>query len=331
MAKKGAQSPSTRPSQPHDRLFKKLLENKERTEVILREHLPENVAKLLAPDPPKLLSGEYIDESLHSSQSDCLFEVTLQDGNPLLIYVLVEHKSFVDPKTPLQLAGYMVNIWKRYAADHPERKTTLPPIIPLVFYHGKQDWTVPLSVCDMIEDVPALGPYNRSFQYSVRDIGKLAPEQLSSQTDIRAVFQMLRISHLQQVDRDVLGNILALIPDKSDLETPTLLYIVNAVDTQPEELAAALQQAKLKQKEGLMGTIAEAWIKQGKAEGMAEGITKGKVETLLRQVRLKFGNHSSQYEKTVQTASAKQIDQWLDAMVLAQTLDDVFTKTSKPY
>ena len=112
----------------------------------------------------------------------------LKDGNPLLIYVLVEHKSAVDPKTLLQLAGYMVNIWKRYAADHPERRNTLPPIIPLGFYHSRQDWAIPLSVCDMIEDIPALGSYNRSFQYIVRDLGKLAPECLSSQSDIRAVF-----------------------------------------------------------------------------------------------------------------------------------------------
>ena len=67
MVKKGDQSTSKIPSKQHDRLFKKLLENKERIGVILLEHLPEPIAQLLAPDPPKLLGGEYIDEALQYS------------------------------------------------------------------------------------------------------------------------------------------------------------------------------------------------------------------------------------------------------------------------
>ena len=83
--KKGDQSTSKTPSKQYDRLFKKLLENKERTGVIVLEHLPP-ITQLLAHDSPKLLGGEYIDEALQYSQSDCLFKVRLRDGNPLLIY-----------------------------------------------------------------------------------------------------------------------------------------------------------------------------------------------------------------------------------------------------
>ncbi len=35
---------------------------------------------------------------------------------PCHIYVLLEHKSRVDHGTPLQLLGYMLNIWRRYVA-----------------------------------------------------------------------------------------------------------------------------------------------------------------------------------------------------------------------
>ncbi len=49
----------------------------------------------------------------------------------LSVCVLLEHKSQVDAATPLQLLGYMVNIWRREIGGGGNR---LPVIIPLVFY-----------------------------------------------------------------------------------------------------------------------------------------------------------------------------------------------------
>ena len=46
----------------------------------------------------------------------------------------------------------------------------LPPIIPVVFYHGESEWSVPLSISDMIDGpeelkdlAPKLGEY--CFRY----------------------------------------------------------------------------------------------------------------------------------------------------------------------
>ena len=66
--------------------------------------------------------------------SDLLLKFRLASGASAFAYLLAEHKSTPDPGLPLQLASYMVRIWKRHAGAYAERLRALPPIIPVVVY-----------------------------------------------------------------------------------------------------------------------------------------------------------------------------------------------------
>ena len=125
-----------RAATPHDALFRALVSDPGRASALLRDHLPARIAARLAETPPRPLHGSFVDEALRSSQSDMLFEVDLASGGPAFVYLLVEHKSRPDPGLPLQLAGYMVRIWMRYARGRADRLRALPPIIPTVFTTG---------------------------------------------------------------------------------------------------------------------------------------------------------------------------------------------------
>jgi len=46
------------------------------------------------------------------------------------------------------------------------KKLTLTPILPIIFYHGTQEWKVPLGFHDIFLDLPSLlAPYVPSFRY----------------------------------------------------------------------------------------------------------------------------------------------------------------------
>ena len=63
------------------------------------------------------------------SHSDLLLRVSLHDGGQAWVYILVEHKSFVERQVTVQLLRYLVRIWERDARDggrdaaagHPDR------------------------------------------------------------------------------------------------------------------------------------------------------------------------------------------------------------------
>ena len=63
---------------------------------------------------------------------------------------------------------------------------------------------------------------------------------------------------------------------------------------------------------------------KGRTAGLAEGEEKGKVETLRRQLRRRFNTLPSNVEGRIESANRGQLDEWLDRILDARTLADIF-------
>lgn len=310
---------------PHDALFRGLLEAPERAAALIRDHLPAEIAALLSPDPPALIDGTFIDEALKESRSDRLFSISLADGKPALLYILLEHKSWPDPETPLQLLGYMAAIWKRWLKKKEASPARLPPILPIVFYHGGRKWTVPLSIRDCIDTTDALRPWIDGFGYVLRDLGPIPYEALSRDRAVRAALGALKYAFRSGVGAAILETLIADLPDGDSLEVQILTYIVHVYDTTVRDLGAAVERVKPERRDDIMPTVAQEWVRQGRAEGRVEGRIEGKAEMLQRQLRRRFGVLPPEVEARLQAAGGDQLDAWSDRFVDARTLDEVFT------
>jgi predicted transposase/invertase (TIGR01784 family) len=70
--------------------------------------------------------------------------------------------------------------------------------------------------------------------------------------------------------------------------------------------------------------VAEQKARDAEQKGRTEGKAVGKAETLLRQLRRRFVTLSADVEARVQAADSDQLDEWLDRILDAKTLTDVF-------
>ncbi|NDJ52479.1 MAG: hypothetical protein GYB68_05250 [Chloroflexi bacterium] len=330
---------------PHDALFRALLEDPKRAETLIREYLPVKIANLLTDEPPALVDGTFIDEELRGSQSDRLFEARLRNGRLALIYALLEHKSHPDASTPLQLLGYMVRIWKRHAGQDAQKLRALPPIIPLVFYHGKEKWEVPNSIIDCIDADDEMADQTREFRYILHNLQPIAYEQLSSYPPLRAVLGALKFAFVDGVGVEALAAILKDLPNGDPLELQVLVYIVTVYNHATQDaLTQALSAAKPGREEELMPTIAQEWLKQGKNEGKLEGLAEGKLEGLaegkleglaegkleglaegfLDVLEARFGAVSPQQRAQIATMSSDEVHRLIKQAATAPSLDAVF-------
>ncbi len=265
--------PKALPKVSHDALFRALLENPGQATTLLRDYLPKAFAARMVDKPAKLVDGTYVDKDSRMTQSDRLFEVKLNNGSPALIYALLEHKSTLDAGTPLQLLGYMVRIWTRYAGHKPARLRKLPVILPMVFYHGRAPWTVPQVFGEMVQSDKDSAPFVPSFRYILHD---LADEPLSGDAPVRSILTALRyVQRNNEVSHAILTTILRGLPDGSDLEQVAFRYIVERYTVLPDDVRVALDDAKQDGGKALMDTVAEAWKKQAEAEGEAKGLAAG--------------------------------------------------------
>lgn len=135
---------------------------------------PDNVRgllRLLAPDLAdridfarlERVQTTFVPDDLSKQESDLPFRAPLRevgvDGErEVLIYLLIEHQSTPDRAMGLRLLSDMVSLWnlERCAwgeAGLPATEWRLTPIVPVLFYTERAQWTTPLSVAGLV-DVP---------------------------------------------------------------------------------------------------------------------------------------------------------------------------------
>ena len=120
---------------PHDVFVRDFLADLDQARAFFRLLLPpafqtEFDLDALAAEPTSL-----IDETLNELQSDLLFSLTTRSGEPRQLYLLFEHKSYLDPGLLAQLLGYLGRLYGK------QRQRA--PILPLVLYHGMARFTLP--------------------------------------------------------------------------------------------------------------------------------------------------------------------------------------------
>ena len=347
------------PAMPHDALFRALVSNPKRAASLLNDYLPPKLASLVDREhPPVQLEGSFIDEEAARTQCDALFELRLRIGDPVKIYVLLEHKSSADAATPLQLAGYMLRIWRRdLEATRASGPGCLTPILPIVFRHGPGNWTAPLSLAEMIAAPEGLEDLVRGFGYTLHELGDIEPRKLSREPDVLAGLLALAFVHVGILSRERLDLITAGLLDGSDLTPHLSRYASDHYRITPQAMTASLRRTQPDKWETIMGTLSEALAEQGRIEGIAEGkvagiaegkvagiaegkvagiaegkvagIAEGKADTLLRQLRLRFGDVPSARQAEIRSATTERLDTWSEALIFASDLDAVFEGSSR--
>ena len=89
---------------PHNSLFNITFEDSRLATIYFHENLPNRIAQHLDYSQPEKIDGSFFDETLAGSQCDALFRVRTKTGEPVYLYVLLEHNSTPESGLPLQLA-----------------------------------------------------------------------------------------------------------------------------------------------------------------------------------------------------------------------------------
>lgn len=335
---------------PHDHLFHYTFGHPEHAADLLRGALPRHLAdpidwRTLTRCDAKLTDGET--DSLHA---DLLFEVRIHE-RPAYLFVLLEHKSEIDPDTAFQLLRYIVRIWERHAREHPG--TALPPILTVVLHHGRTPWRGARSLRDLIdvESLPAdlaLGILAAQPQlaFVLHDLATLTQAEILERVSLLLprlsllCLQFLRDAPADEAEaalrgwRDLLRALYGA-DDAHDAFLQLVAYIAIITNSRPErvrrifaEVHPDAEQIYMKYygqplKEAMQEGIAIGKV-QGKAEGKAEGEAEGRAELLLRLLTVRFGPPTDATAARVHAASPSEIELWAVAVLSAPTLAAVF-------
>ena len=295
------------PAQPHDAIFRALLEIPGFADALIRWLLPTDIVALLPDEPFMLVESSFVDSELRTTRADAVFSIRLTDGRTLL--VILEHKSSPEARTPLQMAEYMVSVWR----SHVDREgwTPAPVIVPIVVYQGARQWTAARSIAELA------GRAGDPLRYEFLDLVRTPFSELPPDGVVRSGLAILKYALDEDPSyEDLLESMRNLRLRDPELKSRIASYMVATYHLTPEALERLFREADPELWETVMPTVAEVWKKEGEA--------KGKAETLLRQLERRFGDVPEDAATRVLAAPLEDLDAWLDAFVSASSLDDVF-------
>ncbi len=309
-------------STPHDCFFRENFGRPAIARDFLRHALPAAILAEVDLTTLTIAKDTYVSQELRQVYSDLVYTVRYREGE-LYIYLLFEHKSRSEHWVLLQLLRYIVAGGDEYRKQHPKARH-LPPVYPLVLYHGQKQWRVPARLHDLVAPLSEeLAPYVPQFRYALHDISPRSHTEIKGEVLTRLVQLALRhIYSDQPLER--LRELLALIEQVIDqptaleiLESLLHYYVQGTRRLDEQDVRALLQNTR--SGESIMQTFIDKYIEQG----LQQGERRGEATMLLRLIERKFGPPSELVRARIIQADAETLRRWFDQGLVAQSLDEV--------
>ncbi|NMO19621.1 transposase [Pyxidicoccus fallax] len=337
-------------SGPHDLFVRYTFGHPERAAAELRAVLPAYVVSEVDWASLRRESGSVVDPELRGTESDLLFIARLHSGHPVLLYVLLEHQSTVDPWMALRMLRYVVRQLERWRQEHPD-STVLPLIIPLVMYHGPEGtWTAPRRVEELFwlpehdpERWRALVP---RFEYLVDDLTAEREEALkarpgpplarlawltlrygrSSELALKlpewaALFAQVQAGSQGAEQLIVVIRYLLLVGNEAAREATGRMLNSMLGQQRTEELMRGWGEELIEK--GLQQGL-ERGMAQGLERGLAQGMLRGRAEDILRILAARGVHvHEEARQRILTCTDMATLERWFDKSLNATTLSAV--------
>ena len=304
--------------QPHDRLFRVLLSKPDTAATLFRERLPKAVVDQLSSQPPELVEGSFIDGEFRKHLTDRLFKVLTKTGKPALVYILVEHKSKADNWIGYQFLRYEVRILEQIMRQL-KADALLPPIFPLIVYHGRSKWKIPARFAPLWDVDPSWHPFLLDFPFTVVNLGEIEDDALSADDRLRGGFLTLKYAFREEEQRQMILPIARALRNDLEFAKLVLEYFL--------QVYGRVEMADYQEfSDELFPGNAEDYKSVFAREFIAKGETKGEIKTLTRQLQHRFKEIPSWAHDKISQADSATIEVWTLRILEAQSINDVFSE-----
>ena len=262
-------------SKSHDRLIRETLEDHDRTVEFLKQALPPKITELLQWESLTREEGTFIDEKLKEFQTDILFSIQTRYSWTINIYILFEHKSHPDRNILNQLLRYLALIYSRNMGA---------PVIPLVFYHGREVWNIPVNFTHAlglpVELRELLREYLPDFSYALYNLKDQDINQMIASLSLKAILYIMKniwnMSNESEIEQ-LFVTFRDLFQDSSGIKIieKLLIYLYSNSEIEPETVKSVISRVISPDEGDIAMTTAERLMQQGMQQGMEQGMKQG--------------------------------------------------------
>ena len=336
---------------PHDAYFRSVFSAPARFAGLIRACLPPGALEALDLSALQFESQRYVEESLRDFEADLVARVPLRspwanDEAPYLC-VLLEHQRTPDVFMALRLLVSCARIWEQHRKANPSSRA-LPPIVPIVVYHGppgQPAWPAPRTLHELmpvLELVPELAPWVPNLSMCLDELCLRSYSELDARAlDEQGRVALLALKHSRGRDIDERATGWSARVRADDATRPRdlrgliqlLHYVVSAAPhLQEQTMQNIIHTLPLPEQAEEGKTLAVRWMERGEALGEALGEARGEArgralgerQVLRRLLAHRFGTLPAEVDARLEAADVEAMERWAERLLDAPTLDDVF-------
>ena len=224
-------TPSKEVNNEHDKIFRKILDNKKEAANCINKVLGESYK--VEPKEIEQYNSSYITEVLKNKECDIVYK--LKNKN---IFFLIEHQTKVDYSMPYRILEYEYYIIKSAIDIHKlgRKEYKLPVVIAIVIYTGKEKWSVSKYLNEMQNKIPGYSKVQLG-NYNLIDINNYSEKELLEENSFLSKAMLIEKSRYSSR----LAKNLELIVDEINNKT-------NLYESSQKELLSTIISLTLKRK-----------------------------------------------------------------------------------
>ena len=322
---------------PHDHGYKLLFSQPKVVEELLRGFLPAAWIRRLDFTTLRRGSGSVVTDVLRERHDDVIWSLSWRDSkgkeHRFWIYLLLELQSKPDRYMAVRLLTYVgLLLQDLIRTKQLEPGGLLPPVLPIVLYHGKPRWWPRLDLASLFAPVPhEVKRYLPQLSYRLLDAGRLPLDRPGLQDNLVAAALRLETAEAREaVSR--LEDLRVLVP--ADLRRIFDIWLDGRFRRYP--FGAKLPPGTINLESGTMleETFKE-WeqkmLSQGRREGRREGRQEGRQEgevqgiqkVALDMLRQRFGPVPKDVRERVRViSSSSELRKLTRRILTAKSLRD---------
>jgi predicted transposase/invertase (TIGR01784 family) len=315
-------------SKARDNSFKVIFREHELFVQFMRDFINIDILKDVKAEDIEDISERFLPLFQEGRDSDTVKRINLHGQTPLYAVCILEHESKVNFRSAFKMLQYICLVLDDYEKEAEKKEKGVsrkkgfkyPPVLPVIFYDGKDRWTAARNFFDKTELNDVFAKYIPKFEYVLVNLNEYSEQDLFKFADALSLIMLIDkigtkedLKLLKDLPSDygdalrlnIPGNLTKLLSDVIII----LLTRMNIPQEEIEEISELVQEKGINKMrfDNFSGYDVQETRRVARAEGLAEGLAEGRTE--------------GRTEERIEVAfNLKQLDTPIDVIVKATGL-----------